>query len=406
MKPIIRLSSCLSPSRPTVSSARPVAPDTWPPVSREQCPTPKPRPLTPKPRSPARGYALIALMIAVTVMLIGLAAVLPSVYQESQREKEEELIFRGNEYARAIFLFDRQFHRFPRSVDELLHTNNLSFLRRAYKDPMTAHGKWRFIHANAQGAVLDSITLTTNTLQSPLGQAANGLGGEQNGFPGALVPTIGPGGQPPTPGGFPGPPGPFGPNGPQANFGPGAQPGGLFNPFAQQGGPGQPGQTGQTDQTGQTSPNGEANQSGSGSTSGEKPKKPKAPPCDQSSPEKTGPSSSFFGDANQPQNTFIVGVASCKDQESIRVFNKHTNYTEWEFMGVAYQPATINVGPTPQPGQGGSFGQGGQPGQTGFGQPGQPGQPGFGPGNPEEPPLTDEPPPEPDPDNGGQPPSR
>ncbi|HEV2176337.1 MAG TPA: type II secretion system protein, partial [Terriglobia bacterium] len=353
---------------------------------------PGPRPLTPDPR----GYALIALMIMVTVMLIGLAAVLPSVYQEAQRQKEEELIFRGNEYARAIYLFNRQFHRYPRSVDELLHTNNLSFLRHAYKDPMTPSGKWRFIHVNAQGAVLDSVTLTPNNGQPPLGATANGFGapgqpGSFGQFPGATVPTIG-GPQQPYPGGFPGgapgSPG-FGPGGPQSGFGPGGQ-------------AGQPGTS--FDQSGQPGQNGD--QSGTASGEAAKKKKKKAPPCDQSSQqkseEKIGPTSSFFGDSNQPQNTFIVGVASCSDHESIRVWNKHTNYTEWEFMGVAYQPASIGgIGATPQVGQ-----PGGQPGfgQPGFGQPGQPGQPGFGSGTPNQPPpLTDEPPPEPDPDNGGQP---
>src|SRR6516165_2173438 len=105
------------------------------------------------------GYAFIALMIALTVMLIALAAALPSVYHESQREKEEELIFRGNEYARAIYLFRLKFQRFPTSVDELIRTNNIRFLRHAYKDPMSANGKWRFIHVGAGGALIDSLTM-------------------------------------------------------------------------------------------------------------------------------------------------------------------------------------------------------------------------------------------------------
>jgi type II secretory pathway pseudopilin PulG len=111
------------------------------------------------------GYAFVALMVAFTVMLIALAAALPSVYHESQREKEEELIFRGNEYARAIYLFQRQFQRYPKSVDELIRTNNLRFLRHAYKDPMTPKGNWRFIHVGPNGVLLDS--LTTGPQQQP-----------------------------------------------------------------------------------------------------------------------------------------------------------------------------------------------------------------------------------------------
>jgi type II secretory pathway pseudopilin PulG len=98
-------------------------------------------------------------MIAMTVMLIALGAALPSVYHESQREKEAELIFRGNEYARAIYLFQRQFQRFPKSVDELIRTNNIRFLRHAYKDPINPNGKWRFIHVAPNGTFIDSLTM-------------------------------------------------------------------------------------------------------------------------------------------------------------------------------------------------------------------------------------------------------
>ncbi len=101
----------------------------------------------------------MVLMVAFTVMLIALAAALPSVYHESQREKEEELIFRGTEYARAIYLFQRQFQRYPKSVDELIRTNNIRFLRHAYKDPITPNGKWRFIHVGPNGALIDSLTV-------------------------------------------------------------------------------------------------------------------------------------------------------------------------------------------------------------------------------------------------------
>ncbi len=113
-----------------------------------------------------RGYALLILMMLATVLLISLGAALPSIYTEGQREREEELIFRGDEYARAIGRFRRQFNRFPSSVNELLQTNGLRFLRRAYRDPMSRDGKWRFIHASANGALFDSRT------QGPASQTA------------------------------------------------------------------------------------------------------------------------------------------------------------------------------------------------------------------------------------------
>ena len=92
-------------------------------------------------------------MIAATVLLIGLTAALPSIYQEGQRERETELIFRGMQYARATALFHQQFQRYPTSVSELTNlTNGMRFLRKEFADPMTPGGKWRFIGAECAGS--------------------------------------------------------------------------------------------------------------------------------------------------------------------------------------------------------------------------------------------------------------
>lgn len=116
------------------------------------------------------GYALLVVMMAATLLLISLTAAIPHVYQAGQREREEELIFRGNEYARAIMLFQRQFRRYPTSVKELLQTSGIRFLRREYADPMSRKGKWRFINADANGVVLNSKTIAPPKPPSPLGR--------------------------------------------------------------------------------------------------------------------------------------------------------------------------------------------------------------------------------------------
>jgi hypothetical protein len=126
---------------------------------------------------------LIVLMIA-TLLLVALTVALPSVYQEGRREREAELIFRGTQYARAVALFHRQFNRYPVSIKELMETNGIRFLRQEYKDPMDPKGKWRYIHANAAGVLIDSKNqpLSPNLpnasnvargmgLNAPLGQA-------------------------------------------------------------------------------------------------------------------------------------------------------------------------------------------------------------------------------------------
>jgi type II secretory pathway pseudopilin PulG len=123
-----------------------------------------------------QGYVLLIIMMMLAILLIMLTEALPSVYTEAQREREKELIFRGQQYARAIYLFHLQFNRYPTSVKQLLDTNGLRFLRRAYRDPMARNGKWRFIHATANGIITDSKTI------SPPGTA--GLQGAQPGLPG------------------------------------------------------------------------------------------------------------------------------------------------------------------------------------------------------------------------------
>ena len=109
----------------------------------------------PADRKP-NGYVLLVLLVFSTLLLISLSAALPSLTTQAKREREEELIFRGRQYERAIALFHRQFNRHPTSVKELLRSDRMRFLRRTYEDPMTRDGQWRFIYADASGQILDS----------------------------------------------------------------------------------------------------------------------------------------------------------------------------------------------------------------------------------------------------------
>jgi type II secretory pathway pseudopilin PulG len=117
-------------------------------------------------------------MMLVTILLISLTAALPNIYTAGMREREEELIFRGNEYARAVALFRRQFRRYPTSVKELLQTNGIRFLRREYADPMSQKGKWRFIHADGNGTILDSVTFRRPQVAQPGKMESSVMGGK------------------------------------------------------------------------------------------------------------------------------------------------------------------------------------------------------------------------------------
>src|ERR1700719_523149 len=85
-----------------------------------------------------QGYALIMVVFLTTMLLIATIAAAPSVRTERKREKEEEMIWRGKQYVRAIKLYYRKKGRFPTSLDDLTKpkTGSLRYLRQAYKDPM------------------------------------------------------------------------------------------------------------------------------------------------------------------------------------------------------------------------------------------------------------------------------
>jgi type II secretory pathway pseudopilin PulG len=82
-----------------------------------------------------QGYAMAALLVAMSVMAVMMTVAMPVWQQLSQREKEEELVFRGLQYARAIGLYERKYANAPPpSIDVLVQQH---FLRRKYKDPIT-----------------------------------------------------------------------------------------------------------------------------------------------------------------------------------------------------------------------------------------------------------------------------
>src|SRR5215470_1148261 len=114
-----------------------------------------------------RGYILLSIMLLMTLMVIALTIEAPRIAQQIKREREEELIHRGNEYKNAIKKYFRKFGRYPNTLEQLENTNNMRFLRQRYKDPFTGKDDWRLLHV---GEVQLNISGTTNTLGQGPGQ--------------------------------------------------------------------------------------------------------------------------------------------------------------------------------------------------------------------------------------------
>jgi len=229
------------------------------------------------------GYVLIVMMLFFALLAISLTAAAPAMMQRIRRDREQELINRGKQYQRAIRLYYRKFGRFPVRLEDLENTNNIRFLRRRYKDPMTPGGQWRLIHygeaqltAPNAGPVLPGATTPGAT------SGVAGIGSSSS-----FASTFSLGSQ--------------------------TAPGQTTTTTAQ--GATTTGQIGAT-QTGST----ESSQSGQ---SGGQPGQPGTPASQLSSP--IGGGATFGGGP-------IVGVASTSKKQSIKELNQKNHYNDWEFV--------------------------------------------------------------------------
>lgn len=133
---------------------------------------------------------LLSVMLLVTLMVIALTVEAPRIAQQIKREKEEELIHRGNEYKNAIKKYFRKFGQYPVSLDQLKNTNNMRFLRKRYVDPFTGKDDWRLLHPGEVqvNPVAGGATATGQQPGQPVGGTLSAIG-----QPGSInTPSTGP----------------------------------------------------------------------------------------------------------------------------------------------------------------------------------------------------------------------
>ena len=110
------------------------------------------------------GYAYFLAFFMITAMIIGSQAVLRNMAVEGRRDREQEMIWRGNQYVRALRIFYRKTGHYPQSMDDLAKgLPGLHFIRpECLKDPMNkSDGSWRFIYTNASGQIIGSVRYAT-----------------------------------------------------------------------------------------------------------------------------------------------------------------------------------------------------------------------------------------------------
>ena len=248
------------------------------------------------------GYVLLTLLLVVALLIVGMAAIVPSIAFQIRRDREEELIHRGVQYSRAIRAYFKKFGRYPTKLEDLESTNNQRFLRKRYKDPINGQD-FKLLHFGE-----------VKMFGSPIAGASA--------IAGANPAQPGPFGSPKDPGLTSSPSG----------LGAAPPPTNAADPNAQAG----------------------ANQA-PGTDSSQALGTPQAPSGDSkgSSGQPTGPT---FGGGP------IVGVVSTSKKDGIREFNHKKKYEEWQFI---YDPSTDRGGllstPNQPPLQGaGAAGQFGQ----------------------------------------------
>jgi uncharacterized membrane protein YgcG len=150
------------------------------------------------PQRNERGFALLLVFLMAALVAISLYRELPRAAMQAQRDKEQMLIDRGEQYKRAIQLFVTKAKRYPADIKDLENFQNQRFLRHRYTDPMTGKDEWRLVHV-MNGVLTDSKVTKPNspggdkdkTASTPNGFVGEqvGLGGSQNQSQGGGVPN-------------------------------------------------------------------------------------------------------------------------------------------------------------------------------------------------------------------------
>ncbi len=259
----------------------------------------------------AKGYILLAVLFLVFMVLVMLAVAAPKMAAYIERDREVEMVHRGKQYVRAIKLNYKKFGAYPPNMDALVKTNQIRFLRKRYKDPMTGKDDWHLIHFG------ENKTPSYGFFGQPIG----GVGGSP-------LAGVGPGGVGQGLGAS---------SGAQSSFGGSSFGGSSFG--SSSGGSSYGGSS-------FGSPSGSSSIGGVSGSSGTDPNAPNSTGAATASGIGAGAGSVGGTDANGNPTTGgstfgangqtfggggIIGVESTSPKPGILIWKKKTHYNEWEF---------------------------------------------------------------------------
>jgi type II secretory pathway pseudopilin PulG len=132
-----------------------------------------------QPSNDEGGYALVAMLVVMSLLALFAMAATSNVKQQAQREREKEAIFRGEQVADAIRRYYASrggsgVNSLPTNMEQLLEgiqipgrTKKLQVLRAsAAKDPLSSSGEWKLITPTSQdfAELVSNLTVYTEGL--------------------------------------------------------------------------------------------------------------------------------------------------------------------------------------------------------------------------------------------------
>lgn len=126
-----------------------------------------------------QGYLLLMMMLFITLLAIFGASLAHNMAFELKRDQEEEMIHRGVQYSRAIRKYVKKVGSYPITLDALDNTNNIRFIRKRYKDPITGKD-FKLLHlGEVQLGNTTALAGATSAAQLAAGANGQGLAGAQ-----------------------------------------------------------------------------------------------------------------------------------------------------------------------------------------------------------------------------------
>jgi hypothetical protein len=134
-------------------------------------------------KSGESGFALLLVFLMAAAIALSLYMEIPRVAFESQRQKEQLLVERGEQFKRAIQVYYvANGKKWPNKIEDLESTNNRHFLRHRYIDPMTGKDEWRLVHTNGANVLIDSAINKAKTTSTGSSSTAGQFISEQAGL--------------------------------------------------------------------------------------------------------------------------------------------------------------------------------------------------------------------------------